>query len=326
MSSSVTTAPTPPGTAPDAKPAKGRNEGVARFAYALLSPTYLVLGLVVGYPIIAALYISLFRQNDGVDPTTGLVQQGEKFVGLDNYVGAFSGDNAARFLNALKNTTTFTLTSVTFEVAIGIAMALIMNRALKGRGIIRASILIPWAIPTAVSGLLWKFAFQPAGVINAALDPITSEPILWTADNGWSWFAVVIADVWKTAPFIGLLVLAGLQIIPAEVYEAAKVDGSSAWNTFLNITLPLVRPALVVAVLFRLLDVLRMFDLPYVLIGANKPSVETLSMLAFEEVNNLRYGPASAFATILFLYVLVVAFVFVRVLGADVVGSARGRK
>lgn len=326
MSTSVTTAPTPPSAAVGAKPAKGRTQGVARFAYALLSPTYLVLGLVVGYPIVAALYISLFRQNDGIDPETGLVQQGDKFVGLDNYTSAFTGDNASRFLNALKNTTTFTLTTVAFEVVIGIAMALIMNRALRGRGIIRASILIPWAIPTAVSGLLWRFAFQPSGVVNAALGKSGDDAILWTADNGFSWLAVVVADVWKTAPFIGLLVLAGLQIIPAEVYEAAKVDGANAWKAFLNITLPLVRPALVVAVLFRLLDVLRMFDLPFVLIGPQKPSVETLSMLAYEEVNNLRYGPASAFATILFLYVLVVAFVFVRVLGADVVGSARGRK
>jgi len=326
MSTSVTTAPKPPGRAPGAKPSKGRSEGVARFAYALLSPTYLVLGLVVGYPIVAALYISLFRQNEGVDPETGLVEQGETFVGLGNYVNAFTGDNADRFLNALMNTTTFTLVSVSFEVVIGIAMALIMNRALRGRGIIRASILIPWAIPTAVSGLLWRFAFQPAGVVNAALGRDGENAILWTADNGWSWLAVVVADVWKTAPFIGLLVLAGLQIIPAEVYEAAKVDGSSAWKTFLFITLPLVRPALVVAVLFRLLDVLRMFDLPFVLIGPQKASVETLSMLAYDDMTNLRYGPASAFATILFLYVLIVAFVFVRVLGADVVGSARGRK
>lgn len=326
MSTTATPAATAPGTTPKA-PEKKRNEGVARFAYALLSPTYLVLGLVVGYPIIAALYISLFRQNEGVDPNTGLVRQGDQFVGLDNYIDAFTGENAERFLNALMNTTTFTLVSVGIEVVIGIAMALIMNRAFKARGLIRASILIPWAIPTAVSGLLWRFAFQPAGVVNAGLGRTGEDAILWTADNAWSWLAVVVADTWKTAPFIGLLVLAGLQIIPAEVYEAATVDGSSAWNTFLHITLPLVRPALVVAVLFRLLDVLRMFDLPFVLIGPAKPSVETLSMLAYDDMTNLRYGPAAAFATILFLYVLVVAFVFVRVLGADVVGSAaRGRK
>ena len=139
---------------------------------------------------------------------------------------------------------------------------------------------------------------------------------------------MVIADTWKTAPFIGLLVLAGLQVIPAEVYEAAKVDGSGAWRTFWRITVPLVKPALVVAVLFRMLDVLRMFDLPFVLVGPQKKSTLTLSELAYNDMTNLHFGPAAAYSTILFIYVAVVAFVFVRLLGADIVGrgvAAKGR-
>ena len=154
----------------------------------------------------------------------------------------------------------------------------------------------------------------------------SSAQRLWTTEGFHAWLAVLIADTWKTAPFIGLLVLAGLQIIPAEVYEAARVDGASAWRTFWRITLPLVKPALVVAVLFRILDVLRMFDLPFVLIGVRKESVETLSMLAWDEMNNLRFGPAAAYAVVLFLYIAMAAFVFVRVLGADLIGRGMGRQ
>jgi ABC-type sugar transport system permease subunit len=132
----------------------------------------------------------------------------------------------------------------------------------------------------------------------------------------------VIADVWKTAPFIGLLTLAGLQTIPAEVYEAAKVDGATAWQAFVRITLPMVKPTLVVAVLFRTLDTLRMFDLPYGMVGVGKYRVETLSIFAYQEATQTRYGPAAAYAIILFIYVLLVAFLFVRVLGADVIGDS----
>ena len=155
-------------------------------------------------------------------------------------------------------------------------MALIMHKAFRGRSLVRASILVPWAIPTAISALLWRWIF------NADGSPTTSSarPCCGPPRASRPGSPVLIADTWKTAPFIGLLVLAGLQIIPADVYEAARVDGASAWRTFWRITLPLVKPALVVAVLFRMLDALRMFDLPFMLIGAGKESVETLSMLA----------------------------------------------
>jgi multiple sugar transport system permease protein len=299
---------------------KGRRRGVGRLAVLLVSPTFLVIGLVVGYPLIDALRLSLFRKTEGVDPSTGMVIPGDQFVGLDNYVGILGNE---QFLLALRNTTTLTVSTVIIETVLGVAMALIMNKAFAGRGLIRASILIPWAIPTAISGLLWRWIYQADGAANALL----GTDILWTAEGLQAWFAVVIADTWKTAPFIGLLVLAGLQIIPAEVYEAAKVDGANAWQTFWRITLPLVRPALIVAVLFRLLDVLRMFDLPYVMIGPGKQPVETLSILAFQEaIQFTRFGPAAAMSTLLFLYVAVAAFVFVKVLGADVVGARVGRK
>lgn len=295
-----------------------RHQG--RLAAYLLSPTMAVLLVVIGYPIIAALYQSLFIQGQGVD-AEGFVIQGDQFVGLKNYTDIFVGETGARFWNAFYNTTFFTVVCVVIEVIIGVAMALIMNKAFRGKGLIRASILVPWAIPTVVSAKLWGWIFDANGIANEML----GTQILWTTDGWQAKLAVIIADTWKTAPFIGLLVLAGLQIIPAEVYEAAKIDGAHAVQQFFHLTLPLVKPALLVAVLFRILDNLRMFDLPYVLIGAQKPSVETLSMFAFLENANTRYGPAAAYSFILFIYVVIVAYLFVKILGADVIGEARAK-
>ncbi|MEU4742793.1 sugar ABC transporter permease [Actinosynnema sp. NPDC023658] len=298
----------------------GATSGAGRLAAALLSPTFVVLGLVVGYPLVAALRESVFRDGTDLDES-GFIVEGSKFVGIDNYTAIFAGESASRFWNSFGNTTVFTVITVVLEVLIGVAMALVMHHALRWRGVVRASILVPWAVPTAVSALLWRWIFQADGVANALI----GQQVLWTTEGWQAKFAVILADVWKTAPFVGLLVLAGLQIIPTDVYEAARVDGASPWLQFWRITLPLVKPALLVAVLFRVLDALRMFDLPFVLIGSRKESVETLSMVAFDEAASLRFGPAAAYATILFVYVAVTALVFVRLLGADVVGAARER-
>lgn len=300
---------------------RGFNEGTGRLAAALLSPTLIVLLLVVVLPILMALRQSLYKEG-GVDPETGFVNEGDTFVGLDNFSAIFSGDTGERFWNAFYNTTFFTVVCVVIETILGVAMALVMHKAFRGRGIVRASILVPWAIPTVVSALLWKWIFQADGIANAML----GTQVLWSTEGWQSKMSVIVADTWKTAPFIGLLVLAGLQTIPDEVYEAAKVDGARALQTFRMITLPLVKPALLVAVLFRLLDTLRIFDLPFVLVGAHKDSVETLSMLAYDEAFNTRYGPAAAYATILFVYVALAAYAFVKLLGADIIGEARAKK
>lgn len=297
-----------------------RTAATGRLAAVLMSPTVLVLGLVVAYPILAALRQSLYTQGQGVD-AEGFVVQGDQFVGLRHYADAFAGAAADRFWNALGNTTFFTLTTVAAETLLGLAMALVMHKSFRGRGLVRASVLVPWAIPTAVSGLLWRWIFDSNGAANAVL----GQQVLWTADGPPAQLAVIVAEVWKTAPFVGLLTLAGLQIIPQELYEAAEVDGAGAWRRFVSVTLPLVKPALLVAVLFRMLDALRMFDLPFVLIGQQKSSVETLSMLAYQETTNVRYGSAAAYATIIFLYIVVLAFVFVKLLGADILGEARAR-
>ncbi len=300
-----------------------RHDQTGRLAALLVSPTLLVLGLVVLYPIISAVRLSFYKPIDGVDPVTGLVRSGEQFVGIDNFLDLVRGETGERFLNALGNTTTFTFAAVSLEVVVGVLMALVMHRAFKGRALVRASILVPWAVPTAIAGLLWRWIFQADGVAN---DLLPGQAVLWTTDGPQAWIAVVIADTWKTAPFIGLLVLAGLQMIPAEVYEAAKLDGASPWRTFWSITLPLAKPTLLVAVLFRILDTLRMFDLPYTLIGPGKSSTDTVTVIAFEEAVKFgRYGPASAYAVALFVYVAIVAFVFVKFLGADIMSARTGK-
>jgi multiple sugar transport system permease protein len=311
--------------APPKKRKNALSDGQGRLAGILLSPTLLVILVVVGIPIILSIRESFFRVNDGVDPVTGLVGGGEQFVGLQNYPDIFAGQNQVvgaygsmdRFWNAFINTSLFTVVCVILETVLGVAMALIMSKAFKGRGVVRAGILVPWAIPTIVSALMWKLIFDEAGVMNRVL----GTQILWLADDNPAFWAVVIADVWKTAPFIGLLTLAGLQTIPAEVYEAAKVDGATAWQQFTRITLPMVKPTLVVAVLFRTLDTMRMFDLPWGMVGQGKYYVETLSIFAYQEALQQRYGQASAYSIILFLYIMLIAYLFVKLLGADVVGD-----
>ena len=291
----------------------------ARLAWILISPTVLVLTIVILLPIAQSLYQSLFGRPRLED--NGFFSTIEPFVGLKNYTDIFSSAGE-RFWVAFYNTTLFGVVTVVLETVLGVAMALIMHKAMKGRGIVRASILVPWAIPTAVSAILWGWIFNQNGVANAIL----GRHVMWASGDLSAKAAIIIADVWKTAPYIGLLTLAGLQLIPDEVYEAAKIDGASAWKRFTSITLPLVKPALVVAVVFRALDALRMFDLPYILIGPRKGSVETLSMLVQDESSNSRYGSAAAYALILFLYVFVFAVAFLKITNTDISGNDEARR
>jgi ABC-type sugar transport system permease subunit len=199
-----------------------------------------------------------------------------------------------------------------------------MNRAFKGRGLLRASVLVPWSIPTAVTAKLWFFIFAFQGIANS----LFGIHILWTGDKWPSRFAVIIADVWKTTPFIALLILAGLQIIPDEVYEAAKVDGANAWQRFTRVTLPLVKPALLVAILFRVLDVLRIYDLPQILTGGGGGSghaTTTLSILVVQQIRQ-GYNSAAALSTLTFLFIFLVAFLFVKLLGANVVKTQQAQQ
>ena len=281
----------------------------ARLAFYLLIPTGIVLAVIIAYPVIRAIWLSLHS-----DARFGT----SEFVGFDNYIRAFTGTGAEAFWSAFVFTTQLTIVTVVLELVIGFAMALIMNKAFAGRGLVRAAVLVPWAIPTAVAAKLWEWNFTPDGIVNQ----VFRTDILWTASHWSSFWAIVIADTWKTAPFIALLVLAGLQIIPGEVYEAAKVDGATALQSFRRITLPLAKSAVIVAVLFRMLDVLRIFDLPFILTnGAN--DTETLSTIAYKEsIQNVHPSYGSTLSTITFVYIIVAALLLNSLAKADVVKTA----
>ncbi len=311
--------------------------GEGRRAAMLIAPTLVLLSAVILYPVVRGIWMS-FQKDPTLDKSTGLFVTGGN-AGLANYthwilqqcpgpgsttVACPTGSIGSEFWTAMYVTILFTICTVVLEVSFGMWMAIVMNRSFRGRGLLRASVLIPWAIPTAVTAKLWFFIFAYDGIANK----LFGTHILWTGDQWPARFAVIIADVWKTTPFIALLILAGLQVIPTEVYEAAKVDGASAWKRFLHITLPLVRPALMVAILFRVLDVLRIFDLPFILTGGgggNGTATTTLSILVVQQIQQ-GYNAASALSTIMFLFIFFVAFIFVKFLGANVVQTQESQR
>jgi multiple sugar transport system permease protein len=314
--------------------AEANRRRMTRVAYGLLSPVIVVMLVVVAYPIVQSVIQSFNSDASGIDPATGLFKAGG-FVGLQNYtnwlfqqcqLGGVTqtcppGSPQAGFYNAVFVTFFFTIVTVSLETVFGIWMAFIMNRNFRGRGILRAAVLIPWAIPTAVTAKLWYFIFDPSGVLNTILH----VQVLWLSDLWASRFAIIIADTWKTTPFMALLILAGLQLIPEETYEAARMDGSSAIQTFFRITLPLLKPALVVAILFRTLDALRMYDLPAILTGGGGgggQGTTTLSILVVQQIQQSN-DSASALSTITFLIIFAIAFLFIRVLGANLTGNER---
>ena len=316
---------------------KRRTRSDAGKAYALVAPALVVLAIVIGYPIVRAIWLS-FQSNRHLDPATGVFVDGG-FAGLDNYlywvqnrcmspagtVGECPpGVLATDFWPALGITLFFTVVTVSLEAVLGMVMALIMNHPSRVRALVRAAVLIPWAIPTAVTAKLWQFMFAPNGIVNSLL----GQDIAWTTDPWAARIAVIIADVWKTTPFVALLILAGLQMVPKDVYEAARVDGASAWQTFTRITLPLIRPTLMVAILFRTLDALRMYDLPVIMIsGSSNSPTATISQLVVEDMRQNNFNSASALSTLIFLLIFTVAFLLVRFGGADVGGEeTRSRK
>jgi ABC-type sugar transport system permease subunit len=291
--------------APEESQSKGMSE--RSLARAFMTPSIVTMAMVAGFPILYAIVLSLNayrgRQHTG-------------FAGLGNYVEAFTDP---RFWDSVIATFVFTVSSVTFEFLIGLGFALIMNRAFFGRGVTRAAILIPWVIPTVISAQMWFNMFNiTPGFVNYVL-PFVPADFNWLGSDYWAMFAVVFADVWKTAPFVALLLLAGLQTIPGDLYEAARVDGATALQRFRNVTLPLLKPAILVALLFRTVDALRIYDLPAVMTrGAF--GTETLSVLVQQfVVQTPDPGLGSAFSTLTFIVVLGIGVIFVSLLGRDLV-------
>jgi multiple sugar transport system permease protein len=293
------------------QPVKRRSRGFSerRLAAFMVAPSLVMIALVAAYPIGYAIWLSL---NEYSVRVAGL----SRWAGLRNYENVLS-DPA--FWEAFRTTFIFTAASVVLETIIGLAMALAMHSAFRGQGLLRTVVLVPWAVLTVVTAIMWRSIFEsPIGFVNSVLG--TDTP--WLGSSPEALIVMIIADVWKTAPFMALLLLAGLQVIPGEIYEAAKVDGATMWQRFTRITLPLLTPALLVALIFRTLDALRIFDLPFVLTrGAF--DTNTLSLISYQTFQQDRIlGLGAAMAVITFVIVMVVSFLYIRLVGGNIRGLA----
>ena len=300
----------------------------ARAAFWFLAPMLLLLMLVAAWPLMRSIWFSL--TDTKLDNLYG-----GSFVGLDNYLNwrvmgsgriRWSGTLAdPAWWNAVWNTVRFAFVSVMLETILGLLVALVLNAEFRGRGVVRAAILIPWAIPTIVSAKMWAWMLNDQfGIINDMMLRIglISQHIAFTARPQTAMWAVLAVDIWKTTPFMALLCLAGLQMIPRDMYEAAKLDGIHPVRVFFKVTLPLVRPALMVAVIFRLLDALRIFDLIYVL-TPNSSATKTMSIISREnmiEFNNFAYG--SAQSSLLFALIAIFVSLYIWLGKVDLSGRA----
>jgi trehalose/maltose transport system permease protein len=296
-------------------PRKGKLTDRARAerktAYLLCAPAVIAMLIVTGYPIAYAIYLSL-QKYDLRFPS------GKEFVGLSNYIEVLS---SSTWWSDVVNTVIITIGSVAIELVLGMLLALVMHRAIFGRGAVRAAILVPYGIVTVVAAFAWKYAFQPSTgfveIFGAGTDPFSSR-----AD---SFVVIILTEVWKTTPFMALLLLAGLALVPDELHEAAKVDGATAWQRFWRITVPLMRPAILVALLFRTLDAFRIFDTVFIQTRGAQDT-ETVSILGYNVlINRVNLGLGSAISVLIFIAVILIAVLFVKGLGAST-AQQRGEK
>jgi trehalose/maltose transport system permease protein len=274
-----------------------------RTAYYMVLPSLLIIVLVAFFPVLYGIVLSL---------TDSTVTAFGSFVGVENYVEMFENPD---FLVGFVNTVIFTVVSVSLEFILGLGIALAVNRAFRGRGLVRAAILVPWAFPTVISAVMWRLMFQDRiGIIQYVANAIgiISEPIL--AERTLLLIAAILVDVWKTTPFMALLLLAGLQVIPGDVYEAARVDGANVYQRFFQITLPLLKGAILVAVLFRTLDSYRVYDLFYAM---GQRELESLSTFVYEgvRISQLQFAQGNAAAVFIFVTAFLIALFFIKVLG-----------
>ncbi|HEY1382611.1 MAG TPA: sugar ABC transporter permease [Dongiaceae bacterium] len=289
-----------------------------RIAWLFVAPMLVAVALVAAWPLARTIAFSF---------TDAYLSDLEnwQFLGFANYV-ALSADPL--WWQAVGTTLAFAVVSVGLETLLGLAVALTLNAHMPGRGLLRAAVLIPWAIPTVISAKMWGWMLHDLyGVVNAALLKLKliDAPWAWLADPKLAFVSVVAVDVWKATPFMTLLILAALQVLPKEIYQAGKVDGASPVRMFLRVTLPLIRPALVVAIIFRGLDALRVFDVIYVLTG-NNPATTTMSVYARQQLvdfQNVGYG--SAAATSLFLIVAIATAIVITVGRVNVTATGERR-
>ena len=274
-----------------------------RAAYYMVLPALLIILVVAFYPVGYSIYLSFFGATiNNVGP----------FVGLQNYARMFANPE---FVEGLTDTAVFTVVSVTLEFVLGLAIALAINRTFRGRGLVRAAVLVPWAFPTVISAVMWRLMLlDQVGIINYVANAlgVVSGPIL--SDKTLLMAAAILVDVWKTTPFMALLLLAGLQTIPEDFYEAARIDGASVIQRFTRITLPLLKPAILVAVLFRTLDSWRVYDLFWAMSNRELESLSTFVYKAVR-VSQLNFAVGNAAAVFIFLTALLIAIFFIKVLG-----------
>lgn len=261
-----------------------------RSGWLFAAPVVASFALIAVYPLCAAVWLSLHRSILAFDE--------HRFIGFDNFAFLLTD---ARFFAALGHTLYFTFVAVSVELVLGLGCALLLNATFRGRGVVRAAVLIPWAIPTVVSARLWAHLFNPEGGLIPSLLP--GGDINFLGTPGYAMHAAILVDVWKTTPFVTLLLLAGLQTLPQDVFAAARIDGASRLRIFWSITLPLLRPTIAVTVVFRALDALRVFDAVYVLTGGGPANTtETLSIYAYKTLmrsGDFGYGSTLAVATFL---------------------------
>jgi len=267
-----------------------------RAAWSFLMPGLMVLAVVGVWPLVRTIWLSF---TDAILGESGAAQ----FVGWKNY--RLLLDDPA-WWTSVWNTVVFAFSSVALETVLGLIFALVLNAGLKGGTIIRAAVLVPWAVPLVVSGKMWAWMYHDLyGVVNTMLIDLgfISEGIAWLAEPGLALGAIVFTDVWKTTPFMAMLLLAGLQMIPRDLYEAARIDGVSAFRVFFRVTLPLLMPILLVAVIFRTLDALRIFDLIYVM-TSNSRATASMSVFARQQlVDFAQVGYGSAASVLIFVMI-----------------------
>lgn len=276
-----------------------------RLAWILITPAVFVVLLVVGYPLIQVVVYSLLNYRlDGVTPSS--------FAGIDNYLFILSDPG---FWRSVGNTLIFTLFSVTIEAALGLTVALVANSKFKGRTLLRVAVLIPWAIPTVVSSQIWRWMFNDiygvANIIGTNLH-ILPEKIAWLATPATALPVIIAVDVWKTTPFMSLLLLAGLQLVPQDLYEAASIDGATEIRKFFSITLPLVLPTLLVALIFRTLDALRVFDIFYIMIGGQSDMATMATYNRQQLIDFLDAGVGSAVSVIILILIMLFVVLYTR--------------
>ncbi|MFN5997690.1 MAG: carbohydrate ABC transporter permease [Paracoccaceae bacterium] len=300
-----------------------------RAAFWFLAPMLAALFFVAAWPLLRTIWFSL---------TNTLLSDlyGGEFIGFDNYLSLRVLDSGRwiwrgtlvdpAWWNAVWNTVRFAFVSVFFETVLGLIVALVLNAEFKGRGFVRAAILIPWAIPTIVSAKMWAWMLNDQfGIINDIMLSIglIDQKIAWTASVDTAMYAVLMVDIWKTTPFMALLILAGLQMVPRDIYEAAKLDGVNPVKVFFKITLPLIRPALAVAIIFRMLDALRIFDLVYVL-TPNSAATKTMSVISRENMidfDKFAYGAAQS--TLLFAIIAIFVSLYIWLGKVDLSGEGQ---